>query len=491
MNGSIPKWGNQSSRARARRLDRRISLACGLEPVDRVEIPGTLRAMRSMRVVVLVLTMFLAGCRTLSHAKSKQEAAQRWNQVRGGITYQLARQHHDAGRFQDAVLAAIQALSLDPRQPDAYVVLAEANLELGKPVSALGAIEKAQMLGIESAELTYLQGVVMEQRGEVEAALEYYRSARRLDARNVDYLVAETECLVLLGQPDEALKLLDEHMYQFDQGGTIAALSGHVAAMRGDETDAAGRYRQALLSVSASRILARELGLLLTRSQRYEEARELLESVVGDVRDYSNTFSFRSDPAWNSEPDAAVRRALATCYLALNAPGAAKELLMECVASNPEDALAQVLLAKAAFATNDPLTAARAANQAFQLMPVEAEVQLVRAAAQWRYGNLRAAALTLRELLGRRPDDLEALCLLGEVHRAAGRTEAARRVFQEALNVDTTSAWAQQGILGLGAAGAQIPETVGNPPRTTLGLEQVRAATDGARHKAVGRTEEN
>ena len=164
---------------------------------------------------------------------------------------------------------------------------------------------------------------------------------------------------------------------------------------------------------------------------------------------------------------------------------------MECVASNPGDALAHVLLAKAAFATSDPLTAARAADQAFQLMPAEAEVQLVRSAAQWRYGDLRAAALSLHELLGRRPDDLEALCLLGEVHRAAGRTEAARRVFQEALNVDSTSRWAQQGILALCEAGAQIPETAGNPPGTTTGLNGVRAVTDGARHRGVGRTEEN
>ena len=484
MNGSIPKSSYQSPGAYAWRLDRGISRACGIDPASRVGIAGTPRVMRSMRVIVLVLAMYLAGCRTLSHTQSKQEATQRWNQVRGGITYQLARQHHDAGRFQDAVLAATQALSLDPHQPSAYIVLAEANLELGKPVSALAAIEKARMLGIEPAELTYLQGVVMEQRGEVEVALELYRRARRLDVHHVDYLVAETECLVLLGQPDEALKLLDEHMYQFDQDGTIAALSGHVAALLGNQKDAAGRYRQAMLSVSASRILARELGLLLTRSQRYEEARELLESVVGDVRDSSSTVSFRLDPTWNPKPDATVRRALATCYLALNAPEEAKELLMECVASNPKDALAQVLLAKAALATNDPLTAARAAHQAFQWMPVEAEVQLVRAASQWRYGNLRAAAQSLHDLLNLRPDDLEALCLLGEVHRAAGRTEAARRVFQEALNVDSTSTWAQQGILAL-------EDAAGNSPRITPGLEHVRAATDGPRHKTVDRTEEN
>ena len=129
---------------------------------------------------------------------------------------------------------------------------------------------------------------------------------------------------------------------------------------------------------------------------------------------------------------------------------------------------------------NDSLTAARAAKQAFKLMPVEAVVQLVRAAAQWRQGNLPAAARSLHEILGVRPDDLEALCLLGEVHRAAGRPEAARRVFLEALSIDSTSAWAQQGVLAMEGAAE-------NRPPITPGVGHIQAATDGARHRTVDR----
>ncbi|UCC32497.1 MAG: tetratricopeptide repeat protein [Phycisphaerales bacterium] len=391
---------------------------------------------RNAQLVLISLAVMTTACSTLTHSDARQQGRQRWNQVRGRVKCQLAEQQYQAGLFEDAMRTITESLALDPNQVDAYALLARANLELGKPASAQRVLDAAQRVGVTSADLIYLQGVILEQRDDVQAAIEEYAQARALDPNNVDYLVAQAECLVALNRPAAAFELLDEHADRFDDEGTVSTLAAHIAALLGNVEEASKRYERALVTYEGSRLIAEELGRLLVRARRYEQAL----AVLGPLAAKSNG---------NGEGDGAVRRALATCYLATGDSASAKHVLSDYAASHPDDTLAQLLLAKAAIATNDALTALRAVDLAQQHEPDRPELWFVRAAVRWKRGNLVAAASDLYDVLQNNPEDVEANCLLAEVLRGQGQLTAARTYFERALELDPACAWAAEGLKSL------------------------------------------
>ena len=141
-----------------------------------------------------------------------------------------------------------------------------------------------------------------------------------------------------------------------------------------------------------------------------------------------------------------MRRALAACYLTFNDPATARDTLVDYAQAHPDDTLAQLLLAKAAVATDDMLTALRALDLLRQYEPNHPEVRLLRAVIQWRRGNLDGAAASLQDVLATKPQDVEAHCLLAEILLTRQRPEAARTHFEQALRIDPDCTWALAGL---------------------------------------------
>jgi Flp pilus assembly protein TadD len=308
-------------------------------------------------------------------------------------------------------------------------------------------------LGLRSAELHYMQGVILEQRGRLEDAVSSYAEARRMDAGNVDYLVAQAECLVGLDRLNEATALLAENAGRFDTNGTVAVLEGHIAARRGESEAAVRHFGEALVTLRDNALVAEELGRLLVEVEQYDRAVAVLEPLI--------------EPPVEPTERGTVRRALATCYLALGASHSARRVLVEYAPLHPDDSLAQLLLAKAAIATGDPITALRGIDLARKHRPDDPEVLLVQATIQWRRGKLAAASASLRQTLNQQPEDVDAHCLLGEVLLAQRRDQEAASHFQQALEIDPRCVWAIDRQSGLHQA--QPAGTDQNAPRDAGG----------------------
>lgn len=391
--------------------------------------------MNKTRLVALPLVGLLVlttGCNTVNHTDAKVQAHQRWNQVRGQVKLQLGKQQYESGLVEDASLTLRESIALDPTRPTAYALLTKAYLEQGKAASAQHVLDAAGGAGLASAELTYLKGVILEKRGQLEVAVAAYANARQLDPGNVDYLVAHAECLVSLDRPEEAIRLLNENADRIDDDATVSALAAHLAAMLGDTELACQRYGQALAAYGSSRLLAEELGRLLVGQQRYEEALAILTPVL--------------DAQNGEDTSGVVRRAVATCHLALGNSASAKRILDPYTRSHPEDTAAQLMLAKAALACDDMMTALRAIHHVQQREPDRPELWLVRAAVNWKRGKLILAASDLYDVLQNDPNDVDAHCLLAEVMRARDQADAARTHFERALELDPTSTWATRGL---------------------------------------------
>ena len=416
------------------------------EPLEANAIADSLTPVRSTRAGFSALRIFMAcgivllagvlpACQTTTHKEAKIQAEQRWNQVRGRVKMQLAERQYQAGRFDKAKRLVFEAIALNPSEADGYVLLARTNLELGKLASARGALETAKARGLESADLHYMRGVILEQRNKVDEAIDEYLSARRLDPNHIDALVAQVECLVAQQHPVEALRLIEENIDRLDDAATVTALAAHVASLVGDIVGASERYGQALETGAKSRVVAEELGRLLVGAGRYEEALLVLKPLLNHGLD--------------PEAGGAVRRGLAICYLALNDPVSAKAVLVRFANSHADDTVAQLLLAKSAIASGDSVTALRALDRAEQYAPDRPEVWLVRATVRWERGDTSGAAADLYDVLEDNPEDVEAHCLLAEVLRAEQHFDAAREHFERAIEIDPGCSWAAAGLKSL------------------------------------------
>ncbi len=386
--------------------------------------------------MIIGLGGLLTACSAATPRPDQVHAEQRWNQVRGEVKYQLAEQQYEAGLFEDAVETLSESLALNPTRVQAYVLRARAYLEIGKPASARQTLDLARRAELESPDLIYTEGVILEQRDRLDEALTKYAEAYTRDPANVDFLIARAECLVAAGRAAEALTLLLQGVDQVDEAGAVELLAAHIANLMGDREEAAERFRRAMVTAGGTDLVTQELGLLLVRAGRCREALTVLRPLV--------------DKGDDPTAGGAVRRGLATCHLALNDALAAKEVLAEYARSNPEDTTTQLLLAKAAIATGDSLTALYALDLAEQREPRHPEIKLVRAVVQWKRGQLPAAAASLHDVLTVAPDDVEAHCLLAEVLLAQEHREAARRHFDRARQIDPQCAWAGVGLELLG-----------------------------------------
>lgn len=385
----------------------------------------------TLALFTAALSFSPVACHRPNHADAKVEAQQRWSEARGRVKAQLARQQYDRGQFADVAKTLDEAIALDPTDADAYALLGKANLELAKPATAEQAVLAAWQAGLDTPDLHYLAGVILEQRDQLESALSQYEKARAMDDANADYFIAQVECMVALGRASESLKIVDDNADRFDNQASVAILGARIAAMIGDTDDAIRRYQHPSVVLTESPLAAQELGLLLAHAGRCAEAVRTLRPLVDDS----------ADPAADT---GAIRRGLATCYLMLDEPALARAVLADYAREHPDDVASQVLLARSAIPAGDFLTALRAIDLARQRTPNDHDIGLLLATTHWRRGDARSAESVLNDLLADNPYDVDAWCLLGEVLQSSDRAEEAREAFERALAIEPDSSWASQ-----------------------------------------------
>ena len=376
------------------------------------------------------LALVLPACQLPSPKTGPLRDRGDWGTIRAQVKLQLADKQMTGGAFADATRTLNEAIALDPTLPRAFARLAEANLELGNLASAQEALDVARKQNLSSAELTYMQGVVDEQQEHTDSAYKNYAAARKLDAKNVDYVVAEAETLVEQDRPREALALLQSVRGKVDDESTIELLAARVATLVGDDEQALRHYRAALSGKSESDAVREELGLLLARMKRCNEALPLLNEAIER----------------NPETFGAVFRALAQCLLNSADPEGAIAALGGYIKSHPTDGAAQLLFAQAAIAAHDLLSASAALDAASRHGSRQGEVGLLRAVIDFKRGDFDRAESRLAALGDLVDEDPDVLCLIGEVRLSQQRSAEARTYFERALRADPKSSWAQRRI---------------------------------------------
>jgi tetratricopeptide (TPR) repeat protein len=404
--------------------------------------------------ITLAIAVGLAGCMPTIHQQNRQATQQRWDEIRTRVKLQLATQQLHGGYVDDAVHTLREAIALDPRCPEPYVLLAQAHFEQDDLAAAREVLRQAARAAPEDPGVLYLRGVLAERGQDYDSAIDFYHRAGQLDPAQIDSVIAEAESLVAAGRSADALNLVLRRIDDFDGDAALATLQAEIALLTGDYETARVGFQTALRAGGEpDRSLIEEYGALLVRLERYREAVALLEPGYDEAQDAAR-------PVVGETPEEAAspsfHRTLAAAYYGVGRHADAERILRRLLRGHPDTPQDWILLARVAFASQDWPTIRRCAKELQRLNPADLHASLLLAYLDWRQGHAAAATDAFRAAIEADPQDVLAHCLLGLALLKNADLEGARRHFLQALEIAPDCAWAQSQLERLDQMSAAV-----------------------------------
>jgi tetratricopeptide (TPR) repeat protein len=393
--------------------------------------------------LLAVVLFAMPGCdafRSPGWLNAHREAAEdRWQTARSGVRLSLAEDQLRNGRFDDAEAELARVALDDPECPGlrlSQVRLAVARGQFAQAEPLLWDIVETEP---PNAEAYYLLGAALQHAGQLEQAVSSYSTAAALDPKSHEYHFAVAECFLSAGEPESALRWLDE---QSDVPGLLESpdyhrLRGQVYRLLDEQARAAQAYEMAVLLGAEDPYTRKDLAFAYLSQGDYAAALELLEPLIDEAE----------------EPSPALLMAAARCYIETGRARQARAVLGALV-RNHDDPWAWMLLAQASARCGDPAAAIKNAEQAVAMSPDSpAAIQLLAGLAV-QADDLPRALRAAEDAITLAPTDPLNYCLLADVCRRLGNTERAIRLYNDALHFDPDNDTAQTALLRLGAHAA-------------------------------------
>ncbi len=387
------------------------------------------RAVLTGFVPLLAAMLLAGGCNQVQVKEAQVDAQRRWYRARATMILSVAKEQLKVGDLDKAGSSAIEALSMDPNNVPARLLLGKVLIEQGSYKAASAELTQACRIEVDNAEAAYLLGVAMEKQGKLVEALDTYLRSYELDDSSLEPIRAACEVMVAMGQVDRARQTVETYLSRADGDAAMYELAGRLADMRGDYAGAAHYYQQALDFDTGNLPYREALGRCLFLSGRYGPAAETLGELTAE-RDYD-------PPLW-------IFTMLGDCHIALNQPRQARAAYKEASERAPQVPALWSKLARAHLASGDHQRAVLSARQALQLDPKLLDASMVLGYALLKGDRAEQAVQALQAARANHPANGTVHCLLGRAHAAAGRPAEARRCYQQALRVEPGNQVARQ-----------------------------------------------
>ena len=241
--------------------------------------------------VIALLVSCVGGCagfenspflnRHFSNRQKSTEAAQaRWNDVRGDVRRQMAKDQLKAGNVAEAERLIGESLSMSPDDAEGLRLQARVCLLQDKLDIAAQAAHRAVTLDEQHAEGHLLVGAIAERRGETDKCLSAYRRATELDGDELGYALALIRALVGAGRESEAARMIAAQCDRFPQSAELHLLGMDLARQAG-QREIAVRYARALSRFASDDVdAAARAGVVLSWAGDHQTAVVLLRAVV-------------------------------------------------------------------------------------------------------------------------------------------------------------------------------------------------------------------
>ncbi|MEM6334061.1 MAG: tetratricopeptide repeat protein [Planctomycetota bacterium] len=365
----------------------------------------------------------LSGCmRGKTHQEWVDNAENRWQDLRSAHMVPMARQALESGDLDRAEGILIEASSIDPDNPQLFVLAGRVQFERGKLERAYHlfnqAAEFAEQAETNFPDAHYYQGIVLQRWSKADEAAEAYQRAYDAAPDDVSYLTAWAEALVSAGRRSEAKQLLASKMEYFDQSSAVRIAAGHLHAIDGEHDRAIEYFREASLLSPDDDTIAEELALALFASGRDREAAIALETLT-------------SMPAGKQRAD--LHRVLAQAYARAGHQADARATYLKLTRLEPDVAAHWIVLGNMALEQGKVRDALSASRRATRIEPLNFQGFMLAGLALSQASQFDDAATQFGRAAELAPADAAPLILRGIALQKAGKTNAAAAAYREAL----------------------------------------------------------
>jgi predicted Zn-dependent protease len=293
-----------------------------------------------------------------------------------------------AGHVEDAASELAEALPLDPTNPALLILQARVHLARGDQHAAHRLLETIETEGPPQAEISYLLGLIEQQRLHWDKALDHFARAAEADPHEVAYVVAIVENLLQLGEVEEAVTFLGSHEDEFGWTSAYQATLAECCEQVDDWSTAAGAWER-VADAGDVRFVRERLALALYRCGRWPEAITHLQRLLSEAE---------------KQVPVPLQLALAECLLETGQPAAAQGHLSQVLRGDPQNLPALQLLARAYAQQGEPERARRTGERLLQLDPDSLQTLELAAALAFRAGDKTRASQLAQRILQFFPD---------------------------------------------------------------------------------------
>jgi Flp pilus assembly protein TadD len=191
-----------------------------------------------------------------------------------------------AGRLDEALTAAENSLTENPKDAETwqlYVIVLNA---LGRSEDAQKATAKLSELGLGEADGFLLQAAQAASSGDLTTAISHYLSALGAGGERPEIHAGYALALMESGRPDEALDAALKAVSLAPDDARANYALGHILRLRGENDEALAALTLAVTAEPDLMLAVYEQGMLLAEKDRLEEALEnftrYLKSNSGD-----------------------------------------------------------------------------------------------------------------------------------------------------------------------------------------------------------------
>lgn len=386
-----------------------------------------------LRQVLSLLTMMLLassffGC-TNKHQEWKDNGTTRWHSLRSAAMLDMAKGQFEAGALDQAEKTINEAAAIDNSNPELHLMAGRIALERGQLERAYRLFQLSAELDPTNADVFYYQGVVLQRWHQQAAALDAYQKAYDLEADKPGRMLAVAETLVALDRVDDAISLLEEKKYYFDQNAGLRAMLGHLYAMKGEKKLAVENFRQATMLDPENIRLFEELALAQIAADAHADAAETLNVLLARPE-----YSERND----------LKRSLASVETKVGRLGAARQIYIDLTRQDPTNTSDWIRLGELCWKIQDLGGALIAANRAISLAPNRHEGYLLSGLVWQKRGKIDNALQMFDRAAELAPKDATPLILRGISLQKTDRNAAAKEAYHEALKRDPDDVRAQK-----------------------------------------------
>lgn len=370
----------------------------------------------------------LIGC-TNNHQEWKDDATSRWNGIRSAAMLDMARGQFEAGALDQAEKTINEAAGVDASNPLLHLMAGRISLERGQLERAYRLFELSAELDDTNADTYYYQGVVLQRWHQQEAALDAYKKAYELEADKANRMLAVAETYVALDRADEAIELLEDRKYYFDQNAGIRAMLGHLYSMKNEYKLSVENFRQATMLDPENIRFQEELALSQVAADNHADAVGTLKMLL-------------ERPEYSERND--LKRSLATAETKLGRIDAARQIYIGLTRQDPTNTADWIRLGELCWKSEDLGGALIAANRAITLAPQRHEGYLLSGLVWQKRGRVENALEMFDRAADLAPHDSTPLILRGISLQKTDRKAAAAEAYSEALKRNPEDTRAQR-----------------------------------------------